>query len=172
MKPNGHRDFFGTVLRVLPSLTNTAEWWYRNFHQSQWTTVCAQGYRHDLWVCSRVLEKPAFKLNRYQKIYEIPLRYIFKLPHADQNTASSGRKHCRKKHWSITMPKRECRWHACHVNLKIYMQPYIKSVTGTLERGTGVRKVSVESLCSRTHCQKHTLYFLLSLSAGLIAKIW
>lgn len=50
------------------------------------------------------------------------------------------RKKPRKLCWSIIMPQTDCRWQACQVNLKIYMQPYIKGMTGTLEEATGVRQ--------------------------------
>lgn len=50
------------------------------------------------------------------------------------------RKKPRKLCWSIIMPQTDCRWQARQVNLKIYMQPYIKGMTGTLEEATGVQQ--------------------------------
>lgn len=73
--------------------------------------------------------------------------------------ALSGEKYPRKKHWSIINPQRDCRWHAYQVNHKIYMQPYITSMTGTLERGTEVRKSQCwVSPQSHTLSKTHTLF--------------
>jgi len=65
----------------------------------------------------------------------------------------------RMKCWSIIMPETNCMWHICQVSLYIYMQPYIKGMTGTLEKVTGVWQSPCQAtLESETLSNKHFIF--------------